>query len=78
MSAIMRMSTLHISVYSKPMPKLELSDHENKILSEMLESSISELGYEIANTDSADYRDGLKDKKAVAAAILQRLQEAAG
>jgi hypothetical protein len=60
------------------MPKLELSDHENKILLEMLESAISELGYEIANTDSADYRDGLKDKKAVAAAILQRLQEASG
>ncbi|MBW2387843.1 MAG: hypothetical protein JRG89_05340 [Deltaproteobacteria bacterium] len=60
------------------MPKLELSDHENKILLEMLESAISELGYEIANTDSADYRDGLKDKKAAAAAILQRLQEASG
>jgi hypothetical protein len=61
-----------------PMTRLELNEHENKVLTEMIESAISDLGYEIANTDSADYRDGLKDKKTVAAAILQRLQDTSG
>lgn len=59
------------------MANLELSKHEGEVLTEMLESVISDLGYEIANTDSANYRDGLKGKRAVAAAILQRLRDAA-
>jgi hypothetical protein len=56
------------------MPTLELDKTEIEILTEVLGSTISELGYEIANTDSLDYRDGLKDKKAGLTAILQRLQ----
>jgi hypothetical protein len=56
------------------MPTLELDKTEIKILTEVLGSVISELGYEIANTDSLDYRDGLKNKKACLTAILQRLQ----
>ena len=56
------------------MPTLELDKIEIEILTEVLGSVISELGYEIANTDSLDYRDGLKDKKAGLTAILQRLQ----
>ena len=56
------------------MPTLELDELENEILTEALGSAISELGYEIANTDSLDYRDGLKDKKAGLTAILKRLQ----
>jgi hypothetical protein len=56
------------------MPTLELDELENTILTEVLGSAISELGYEIANTDSLDYRDGLKDKKAGLTAILKRLQ----
>jgi hypothetical protein len=56
------------------MPTLELDKTEIEILTEVLGSVISELGYEIANTDSLDYRDGLKDKKAGLTAILQRLQ----
>lgn len=56
------------------MPTLELDKTEIEILTEVLGSAVSELGYEIANTDSLDYRDGLKDKKAGLTAILQRLQ----
>jgi hypothetical protein len=56
------------------MPTLELDKTEIEILTEVLGSVISELGYEIANTDSLDYRNGLKDKKAGLTAILQRLQ----
>ncbi len=57
---------------------LELSKHENEILIEVLESAISDLGSEIASTDSADYRNGLKAKKVIAMSTLERLQEAAG
>ena len=57
---------------------LELSKHENEILIEVLESAISDLGGEIASTDSADYRNGLKAKKVIAMSILERLREAAG
>jgi hypothetical protein len=60
------------------MPNLDLTEDENKTLAELLESAVSELGYEIANTDSKDYRDGLKAKKATASAILERLRQAAG
>ena len=56
------------------MPHIELTEDEIKTLAEMLESAVSDLGYEIANTDSLDYRDGLKDKKAGLTAILKRLQ----
>ncbi len=55
---------------------LELDDNETRVLAEMIESAVSELGYEIANTDAAKYRDGLKDKKATATAVLKRLQDA--
>jgi hypothetical protein len=55
------------------MPNIELTEDENKTLAEILESAVSDLGYEIANTDSKDYRDGLKVKKANASAILGRL-----
>lgn len=60
------------------MTTLELSQDENEILIEMLTSAVSELGYEIANTDSLDYRNGLKAKKAAASAILDRLRQKTG
>lgn len=56
------------------MPTLELSDHECEILVELMESAISELGYEINDTDKADYRDALKIKKAIATAIVERIK----
>ena len=60
------------------MPNLELTEDEIKTLAEMLESAVSDLGYEIANTDAKDYRDGLKAKKATASAILKRLGQTGG
>lgn len=57
------------------MTTLELSEHESQVLAALVESVISDLGYEIANTDSADYRDGLKEKRTVAQSILKRLQD---
>ena len=58
------------------MIQLDLTREEIETLVGVLKHELSDLSYEIANTDSADYRDGLKDKKAAAAAVLKRLQEA--
>jgi hypothetical protein len=52
-----------------PPPQLELDAKEAVTLKETLESAVSELGYEIANTDAKDFRDQLKQKRDV----LQRL-----
>jgi len=60
------------------MPNLELTEDEKKTLAELLESAVSDLGYEIANTDAKDYRDGLKTKKANASAMLKRLGQSNG
>lgn len=60
------------------MPNLDLTEEEIKTLAEILESAVSDLGYEIANTDSQDYRNGLKSKKATASAVLARLGQTTG
>ena len=58
------------------MTRLELTDEEAAVLGLLLEHDISELGYEIADTDSADYRDGLKRRREAARSILAQLEEA--
>ena len=55
------------------MPQIQLDSNEAAILKETLESVASDLGYEIANTDSKDYRDGLKDKQALIKRIISEL-----
>jgi len=44
---------------------LDFSTEETKILGSVLESYLSELRMEIADTDSRDFRDMLKERKAV-------------
>jgi hypothetical protein len=60
------------------MPQLELSEHEIEILIEVLESAVSDFGTEIADTKSADYRNSLKIKKAIAVAILEQSKTVIG
>ena len=55
------------------MPQIQLDSKEAAILKETLESVVSDLGYEIANTDSKDYRDGLKSKQALIKRIVGEL-----
>lgn len=55
------------------MPQLDLDTNEAAILKETLESVASELGYEIANTDSKDYRDKLKDKQSLIKRLVGEL-----
>jgi len=54
--------------------RVDLSIEEKRILHGILESTLSDLRMEIADTDSQDFRDMLKKRKAV----LQKLLEALG
>jgi hypothetical protein len=56
------------------MAAVEFSDEEKDVLVKVLEEDVSELRYEIANTDSFDYRQGLKHKEEVMRTILDRLR----
>ena len=53
------------------MANLELNPEELEVLEETLDRSISDLAVEVGHTDSHDFKDRLKQRKAV----LQRLAE---
>ena len=53
---------------------LDLDEQERQILDETLQSYLSDLSYEIADTDSMDYRDKLKAKRAVLLKIKEALE----
>jgi len=55
------------------MVHLELTDEETVVLRDALESYLSDLRYEIANTDSQDFRNGLKRRKAVLRKVVDAL-----
>ncbi len=55
---------------------LELSDEEKEVLATTLESYLSNLRYEIADTDNYDFRQQLKAKKAVLMKITAALEKA--
>lgn len=55
------------------MTHLELSDLEAEALQQALQKMLKDLSYEIADTDSKDFRDGLKAKRDVLARIEQTL-----
>jgi hypothetical protein len=56
------------------MPTLQLSDEERVELRDVLTSYLSDLRMEIADTDSYDFRQGLKKREAVLNDLLRRLQ----
>lgn len=55
------------------MTRIELTEPEASELQYILETYLSELKAEISNTDSKDYRDGLKEREALVKDLLQRL-----
>lgn len=59
------------------MIQLELDDTEKTHLIEALESYLSDLRYEIADTDSQDFRERLKAKKAALEKTLTILKQSA-
>jgi hypothetical protein len=55
---------------------LDLDATERSTLMETLESYLSDLSYEIADTDSYDYREQLKAKRDVLNKIQQAVKQA--
>jgi hypothetical protein len=56
------------------MIQLDLTEAEKALLIEALESYLSDLRYEIADTDSQDFRERLKAKKAALEKTLAALK----
>jgi hypothetical protein len=52
---------------------LELTETEATILKEAIQSLLKNLSYEIADTDSKDFRDALKERRDVLAKVEQSL-----
>lgn len=55
---------------------LDLDEQERQILDETLQSYLSDLSYEIADTDKQDFRDQLKARRAVLVKIKEALEQA--
>ena len=58
------------------MVNLDLTKEENDILATVLESYLSDLRMEIADTDSMDFRESLKKRKDVLNKVLETLKSA--
>ncbi len=58
------------------MINLDLTKEENDILAMVLESYLSDLRMEIADTDSMDFRESLKKRKDVLKKVLETLKHA--
>jgi hypothetical protein len=56
------------------MVHLDLSPADAEVLHSALESYLSDLRMEIADTDSMDFREGLKSRKAVLRRIANELE----
>lgn len=55
---------------------VQLDAHERDILEQILESTLSDLRMEICDTDLKDFRDKLKDRKAVLGKVLDAVRAA--
>ena len=54
---------------------LHLEEQEKQILDEVLTSYLSDLSYEIANTDKQDFREQLKARRTVLEKIKKVLEQ---
>lgn len=55
------------------MKRVELDEQQAEMLGEVLESYLSDLSMEIADTDSKDYRDRLKARQTFLKWVIERL-----
>jgi hypothetical protein len=60
----------------KSMINLDLTKEEKDILVGILENDLSDLRMEITDTDNMDFRETLKNQKAVLQKVLEALREA--
>ncbi len=56
------------------MTRIELNENEVEVLRETVESAISDIRYEINNTDSHDYKLKLRENQAALEAVASRLE----
>ena len=56
--------------------KLHLTDDERQALIDTLESYLSDMRYEIADTDNFDFRQELKSKEALLEKVVSQLKAA--
>lgn len=60
------------------MVKLQLRTKEKEILVEILNGALSDLRFEIADTEKKEFRDGLKTKEEVLNKVLKGLTQSRG
>jgi len=56
------------------MPTLDLTAEEISLLGEILESYLARLRGDIADTDSKDYRDSLKERESAIKRLIARFE----
>jgi predicted nucleic acid-binding Zn-ribbon protein len=56
------------------MVNMDITMEEKEIMMESIETAVSNLGLEIADTDKREFKDGLKTKKAALMKILEQLK----
>jgi len=56
------------------MRRIELDEREAEVLGEILRDYISDVRMEIADTDSQEFRDDLKQRETIAKDLLGRLE----
>jgi hypothetical protein len=52
---------------------IELSEEQGAELQRLLESSLGDLSSEIADTDNAEYRQGLRERRTILESVLFQL-----
>ena len=55
------------------MPQVELNDDEAQALVDVLESKLRDLSYEIADTDTREFKDQLKSRRELLRRVLSEL-----
>ena len=58
------------------MHQLDLSSEQREVLLETLNSALADLRFEIGDTDSYDFREGLKARKTIFEQIVAALESA--
>ena len=57
------------------MVSLSLEENQVQLLKEIVESTVADLGYEIGNTATHDYKEQLKERRTELNKILEILKE---
>ena len=57
------------------MARLELDPREVELLSAVIDSTLSDLSFEISSTDRLDYREKLKERRRALRHIAHKLEE---